>query len=173
MTLPFLLDIRFLMVKKTMELGLPAPEALAQDIFDQTLTLLERLEEILRERGKEPESEALQAALIETELRLLLGIKESLSERVPASVLEEYVNHVFLALGRLTLEELIQQEPSAQEWDYFLTYFRSAFEMLKKDFYGLEPNQAQETPAPPDAEIESVLLEAQKYVESLLRRLFA
>lgn len=160
------------MVEKAADLAFPAPEMLAEEIFGQALELTARLERIFQERGEIPEGEFLQEALIHLGQSLLLGLMQTLSRTLSTEEVEDFANQVFLALGRLTLAEFIQREPSAEEWEYFLTYFRSHFELLRRELQGLEGEfQGEEIPLGPEAE--DLLAEARQKIEVLLGRFFA
>ena len=159
------------MVKKALDLALPAPEVLAQEIFDQALTLTARLVEIFQTQGEEVDTSLLQEALIQTGQSLLLGLTKSLDKYLPPEQIEEFTNQVFLSLGRLTLTELIQREPSPEEWEYFLTYFRSHFELLRREMYDALEKESEEIPLTPEAQ--DLLAEARRQLENLLSRIFA
>ncbi len=160
------------MVEKALDLALPAPEVLAQEIFDQALTLTARLVELFQTQGKEPDTSFLQEALIQTGQSLLLGLTESLGRHLPPEQIEEFTNQVFLSLGRLTLTEFIQREPSTEEWEYFLTYFRSHFELLRREMHdALGKEESEEIPLTQEAQ--DLLAEARRQLENLLNRIFA
>ncbi len=158
------------MVEKAVDLALPAPEVLAQEIFDQALTLTARLVDLVQTQGQEADAPFLQEALIQTGQSLLLGLSESLKRHLPPEQIEDFTNQVFLSLGRLTLMEFIQREPSGEEWEYFLTYFRSHFELLRKEMQDLGQEEGEET-LPQEAQ--DLLAEARRHLEGLLTRLFA
>ena len=160
------------MAEKTVDLALPAPEVLAQEIFDQALELTARLEKLFEEQGEIPKSAILQEALIHLGQSLLLGLTETLSRTLSPEEIEDFANQVFLKLGRLILVEFIQREPSSEEWEYFLTYFRSHFELLRRELQGLEEEfQGEEIPL--DQKAEELLTEARKRIEALLGHFFS
>ncbi len=151
------------MVEK-MSLGFPAPKALATEILDQALELTARLENLFEERGEPLDSQILQEALIHLAQSLLIGLTQTLRHQFPHEELEDFANQVFLELGRLTLMEFIQREPTEEEWEYFLTYFRSHFELLREEM-GEETSYIQEAA--------DLLEETQKHLERLLTRFFS
>ncbi len=151
------------MVEKT-DLGFPAPKALATEILDQALELAARLESLFEKRGEPLDSQTLQEALIYLAQSLLIGLTQTLAHHFPHEELEDFTNQVFLELGRLTLMEFIQREPTEEEWEYFLTYFRSHFELLRDEIEE-ETSYTQEAA--------DLLEETKKHLGRLLNRFFS
>ena len=144
-----------------MEPVLPSPEALADEILSQALGLTDSLRSLLEGRNQ-LRPETLQDALISFTQILLIGFINSFAKLYPDLELLEYENEAFLFLAKDTLEELLQRKPTDQEFEYFLTFYRSHFEMLKKEI--------SETETMPE-ENEEIFLELKKRLDELFRRL--
>ncbi len=147
--------------KKDLEPGLPAPQALAEEILTRALELTARLRD-LTQREEAPQS--AQDALISFGQLLLLGFCSAFARIYPEKDLSHYENEVFLALCRLTLAEILQREAKDEELEYFLTYYRSHFELLKKE----AKKSGEELPTEDDALSE----ELRRRLEELFRRFF-
>jgi len=145
---------------KSIEPGLPAPKALAEEILAQAIGLVEALPNLLQDK-KDLSNESLQDMLISFSQILLLGFSSSFARLYPDQDLSAYENEVFLELARLTLAEILQREPTPSEKEYFLTFFRSHFELLRREL-AYEHDSSEE---------EEILdLELKRRLEDLLRR---
>lgn len=146
---------------KTEILGLPAPESLAEEIFTQAIHLTETLPNLLKDQKDLPSS-SLQDALISFSQILLLGFSASFSKLYPEHDLSQYENEVFLRLAHLTLHEFLQREARAAEKEYFLTFYRSHFELLRQELARTGDQILEEGPA--------LEHELKRRLEELIRR---
>ncbi len=147
--------------KKEQESGLPAPEDLAREILVRAIDLTKRLEDWTEKRAF-PQA---QDALVSFGQLLLLGSLEAFRKMYPDRDLTDYENQVFLQLSRLTLNEFLQREAEENEWEYFVTYYRSHFELLKREL--------GETNGEPLAEDDALSEEIRRSLEELFSRFFA
>ncbi len=147
--------------KKEAEPGLPPPQALAEEILHRALELTARSQDLT---GREGGPQSAQDALISFGQLLLLGFCLAFGKIYPEKDLSDYENEVFLALSRLTLLEILQREAEDDEFEYFLTYYRSHFELLKKEVR----ESGGEFP-----EEDALSEELRQRLEDLFRRFFA
>ncbi len=159
-------------MKKDISVGFLAPDSVAKEIFDQSLELTLRLDQIFEKKGRSLNSEALQETLITLTHSLLIGFLQAISRNLPDEELKEFGNQVFLKLGYLTIMEFIQREPSEEEWEYFLTYFRSRFELLRQELQELDQEFFGDE-IPLEGEIAELLQESKKRLETILQHLFS
>ncbi len=148
------------------------PATLAKEIFDQALELTLRLEQILQKKGQSLNSQSLQETLITLTHSLLIGILQTLSRSFPDEDLKEFANQTFLKLSHLTIQEFIQREPTEEEWEYFLTYFRSHFELLRQELQELDHEFFKEEILM-EKEITELIQETKKRLEKLFGHLFS
>ncbi len=118
-------DIRFTMSEALFS----SVEELARHILAQARKLVENLTEIATNEGLKLPVEKFQDAFISFSQILLLAYLKSYSDLFD----EEAEQELFLLLARFTLEELLLREPAESEFEYFLAYYRSHLELLKKE----------------------------------------
>ncbi len=134
-----------------------SPEALAKEILDQAQRLVAKLDKEISKDVPLPQ-ERYQDALISFSQAILLALIKACQE-----TRAELENELFLVLARLTLKELLGREPNEAEFEYFLTYYRSHFELLRREM----ANQNE----PFESELTET--EFEKYFDTLLRRFLA
>ncbi len=105
-------------------------EELAQKILVQARDLVKKLETISSERGLFLSPERLQDAFISFSQVLMLAYLEAYQDVEEKEPLEQ---KLFLTMAKLIFEELISRSPTENEFDYFLTYYRSHLELLRKE----------------------------------------
>ena len=119
------------------ELSQGSAETVVREILTQAKELVARLAEEAKRKGIPLPAERYQDALISFSQVILLSLA-----KVSQEVKKGLENELFLSLARLTLEELLSRKPSQKELDYFLTYYRSHFELLRRE---LEDGESPET----------------------------
>ncbi len=119
------------------ELSQGSAETVVHEILTQAKALVARLAEEAKRKGIPLPAERYQDALISFSQVILLSLA-----KVSREVKKGLENELFLSLARLTLEELLSRKPSQKELDYFLTYYRSHFELLRRE---LEDGESPET----------------------------
>ena len=122
----------------------------------QARKLTERLAELSSEAGLALPSEKFQDAFLNFSQILMLAYLKS-----SPSVEDEFEQELFLTLARLVLKELLLREPAEAEFEYFLAYYRSHLELLKKE---LEKEDWAPSSLPPENPEEILSL----YLERLL-----
>ncbi|NPA49071.1 MAG: hypothetical protein GXO20_03760 [Thermodesulfobacteria bacterium] len=132
-------------------------EDLAREILTQARKLTERLAELSSEAGLSLPSEKFQDAFVSfSQILMLAHLKSS-----PSTPGEEFERELFLTLARLVLKELLLREPAENEFEYFLAYYRSHFELLKKE---LEMESQAPSSLPPENPEEILTLYLERFL---------
>ncbi|OAG27619.1 hypothetical protein [Thermodesulfatator autotrophicus] len=109
-----------------------SPETLAREIWEEAYLLVERLKKVMQDHGLVLSPEEIQEALMSFAQTLLLA-SVSTFKRISPDEAEKLEQDVFLKLAELIIEDFLERSPSPAELDYFLTYFRSSLEILRKE----------------------------------------
>ncbi|AEH45319.1 hypothetical protein Thein_1456 [Thermodesulfatator indicus DSM 15286] len=109
-----------------------SPDILAREIWDEAYLLVNKLKKILEEQNVDLSNDQIQDALMGFAQTLFLA-SVSTFKRVSPEEAEELEREVFLKLAELIIEDFLKRSPTPAEFDYFLTYFRSSLEILRKE----------------------------------------
>ncbi len=132
------------------------PEELVQEILAEAKELVAKLDE---ETSSKLPPEKYQDAFISFSQVFLWAITQELQGEDREGLEKE----IFLRLARGVLEEMLGREATEAEFDYFLTYYRSHFELLRRE---LSAQEELEFPRARDSNLE-------KYLSRLLSHLLA
>ncbi|WP_022854002.1 hypothetical protein [Thermodesulfatator atlanticus] len=138
-----------------------SPETLAREIWEEAYLLVEKFAKMMQEKGVTLTREQYQDALIGFSQTLLLA-SSSTYKKISPEEAEDLEREIFLALGRIILEDFLEREPTEAEYDYFITYFRSGLELLRKEI-------SQET----ETDLDKFGPDLRKYIQFVLSRLLA
>ena len=107
-----------------------AVEELAEKILIEARKMLEKLENVSEREGLNLPAEKLQDAFISFSQVLMLAYLKAHQNMEEKEALEQ---ELFLTLAKLVFKELLSRSPAENEFDYFLTYYRSHLELLRKE----------------------------------------
>ena len=142
-------------MKKLLEvedLSEESPETIVREILTQAKELVARLAEEANRNEIPLSAERYQDALISFSQVILLSLA-----KISQKIKKELENELFLSLARLTLEELLARKPSQKEFDYFLTYYRSHFELLRRELEEGEHPWKEPKPSLGERDLETLL----------------